>query len=117
MKFLVDAQLPNSLVVLLKKSGCDAIHTKELKRQNRTSDTEINSISIQEERIVITKDSDFVESFLLKRQPYKLLLVTTGNITNRDLEVLFLKNLTQLSELFVKYYYIELSWTDIIIHQ
>jgi predicted nuclease of predicted toxin-antitoxin system len=45
-------------------------------------------ISIQEERIVVTKDTDFFDSFLIRQQPYKLLLVSTGNITNAELEVL-----------------------------
>jgi predicted nuclease of predicted toxin-antitoxin system len=80
MKFLVDAQLPVRLARLLQEAGYDIIHTRELPQQNATSDSSINSISIQEERVVITKDSDFVDSFLTVQQPYKLLLVTTGNI-------------------------------------
>ncbi|GEM_PF-6472755 len=56
--------------------------------QNATPDAEINDISIQQERIVVTKDTDFFDSFLIRQQPYKLLLVSTGNITNAELEVL-----------------------------
>jgi predicted nuclease of predicted toxin-antitoxin system len=41
----------------------------------------LQRISMQQERIVVTKDRDFLDSFLLRQQPYKLLLVTTGNIT------------------------------------
>lgn len=117
MKFLVDAQLPKRLAILLREAGYDAIHTRELPKQNHTLDTEINFLSIQQERIVITKDSDFLESFLIKRQPYKLLLVTTGNITNIELEILFLANLDKLSGLFNQHFYIELSRSDIIVHQ
>ena len=29
---------------------------------------------------MVTKDADFVESFLLRHEPWKLLLVSTGNI-------------------------------------
>jgi predicted nuclease of predicted toxin-antitoxin system len=39
--------------------------------------------------VVVTKDSDFVNSFLLSRRPRKLLLVSTGNIGNAELEALF----------------------------
>lgn len=88
MKFLVDAQLPVRLARFLKASGYDTIHTKDLLKQNATPDTEINAISIQQNRIVITKDSDFVNSCLTVQQPYKLLLITTGNIKNSPL-VLF----------------------------
>lgn len=54
MKFLVDAQLPIRLARLLQEAGYDTIHTRELPQQNATPDSFINSISIQEERIVIT---------------------------------------------------------------
>lgn len=117
MKFLIDAQLPKRLATLLQEKGYDAIHTGSLEMKNRTLDKEINLISIEQERIVVTKDSDFLESFLIERQPYKLLLVTTGNITNKELEILFLPILDQLLNLFERHFYIELSRNDIIVHQ
>lgn len=80
MKFLVDAQLPPSLARLLTDNGHDAIHTLSLPEKNFTSDQTINKISIREERILISKDSDFYHSFLLKREPYKILLVRAGNL-------------------------------------
>jgi len=86
MKFLVDAQLPKKLALRLREAGHDAIHTLDLANANRTSDAEINAISIAEQRVVITKDSDFVDSFLVQKKPWKLLLISTGNISNRELE-------------------------------
>ncbi|MCC5666774.1 DUF5615 family PIN-like protein [Nostoc sp. CHAB 5784] len=80
MKFIVDAQLPVRLVGFLKTSGYDTIHTKDLPGENATLDNEINSVLIQQNRILITKDVDFINSFLTVQQPYKLLLITTGNI-------------------------------------
>ena len=38
-----------------------------------------------EQRVVITKDADFVNSFLLHGQPHELLLVSTGNISTSEL--------------------------------
>jgi predicted nuclease of predicted toxin-antitoxin system len=82
MNFLVDAQQPRRLAQRLQEAGHDALHTLDLPAGNRTTDTEINAISLRESRVVITKDADFVNSFLLIHQPYKLLVVSTGNITN-----------------------------------
>jgi predicted nuclease of predicted toxin-antitoxin system len=76
MKFLVDAQLPRRLVHLLREAGFEAIHTLDLPLGNRTPDAAINELSIREEYVVVTKDADFVNSFLLNRKPYKLLLVS-----------------------------------------
>jgi predicted nuclease of predicted toxin-antitoxin system len=76
MKFLVDAHLPRRLVLRLREAGHDAVHTLDLPNGNRTSDAQVNAISIAEQRVVITKDSDFVDSFLLQKLPWKLLLVS-----------------------------------------
>lgn len=77
----------------------------------------INQLSIEQERVVITKDVDFLESFLLQQRPYKLLLVTTGNIRNSELETLFLNHLIQIVELFEQQSYLELSRNTLIVHQ
>src|SRR5436309_2259190 len=100
MKFLVDAQLPRRLVRRLREAGHDALHTLDLPGGNRTSDDAINELSARETCVVVTKDSDFVNSFLLRRQPHKLLLVSTGNVSNAELEALFLSNLEKIAEGF-----------------
>jgi predicted nuclease of predicted toxin-antitoxin system len=117
MKFLVDAQLPVRLARFLQMEGYDAVHTRDLPRKNQTTDTEINTISTQENRIVITKDSDFLDSFLIRQEPHKLLLVTTGNITNAELETLFHNNLSHLVNLFQRHSFIEMSRDAITVHQ
>ena len=117
MKFLVDTQLPVRLARFLEAAGYDTIHTRDLPQQNATTDTQINTLSIQQNRIVISKDRDFLDSFLIRQQPYKLLLVTTGNITNTELEALFQTNLPQITTLFVQHSLIEMNRNSIIVHQ
>lgn len=89
MKFLVDAQLPARLARQLNDSGHDAIHTLDLPEQNRTTDAEVSRMADIEDRIVISKHRDFRDSHLLRGTPARLLVVSTGNITNRDLLALF----------------------------
>ncbi len=67
-------------------------------------------------RVVITKDADFVNSFLLARQSPELLLVSTGNITNADLEVLFIPEIPSLAATFEAYDYVELTPSALVIH-
>lgn len=78
MKFLVDAQLPRRIARRLGELGYDAVHTLELPAANRTPDAEITATAETENRIVVTKDADFVHSFVLYRRPPKLLLISTG---------------------------------------
>lgn len=88
MNFLVDAQLPRPMTEWLAAAGGDAIHTLDLPDANRTTDEQIIDLADREQRVVVTKDSDFVDSHLLRGRPPKLLLISTGNISNRDLEAL-----------------------------
>jgi predicted nuclease of predicted toxin-antitoxin system len=117
VKFLVDAQLPIRLARFLQASGYDTLHTKDLPKQNATSDTRINEISIEQERVVVTKDSDFVDSFMTIQKPSKLLLITTGNIKNSELEQIFANNLSTIIDLLQNHDYIEMNRDEIIVHQ
>ena len=63
--FIVDAQLPLS------------------------RDTELLDLADQLNRIIISKDADFYDSFILSGRPKKLLLITTGNISNQELLKIF----------------------------
>ncbi len=62
MKFIIDAQLPKRLARKLSAQGHDVLHTLELPLANATPDIEIIALACQEERIVISKDGDFVDS-------------------------------------------------------
>jgi predicted nuclease of predicted toxin-antitoxin system len=96
MKFIIDAHLPKSLCLFLKYKGYDAIHTLDLPEQNETDDIAISVVSMSENRVVVTKDSDFWDSFVLKRVPYKLLLVKVGNMSTADLQSVFSEHLSQI---------------------
>lgn len=114
MKFLVDAQLPKSLAYLLCELGHDAIHTLELFNQNRTDDYEINAISLRDERVVISKDSDFFDSFFRKQEPYKLLFLTTGNISNSELLGIFKNNISRIESELLQSDVVEMNRTELI---
>jgi len=116
VKFLVDAQLPKSLSDLLKQNGHDSIHTLELPDQNKTSDNTIIKLSIEQERIVVTKDNDFLESFLLKSVPRKLIIIKTGNIPNKILLKLFNDNLEFIGKLLSRSNLIEITQSEIAEH-
>ncbi len=116
MKLLIDAHLPRRLAWRLRVAGHEVLHTLELPLGNRTTDTFINELSLREHYIVVTKAADFVNSFLLQRKPFKLLLVSTGNIKNIELETLLLANLAKLAEGFASFDFIELDRKTVIFH-
>jgi predicted nuclease of predicted toxin-antitoxin system len=116
MKFLVDAQLPRRLAHELAAAGHDVVHAAELLLQNRTPDNEIVARAVREGRVVVTKDSDFVTNFLLHGTPTKMLLISTGNISNAALSRLVAANLTALETALTGHDFIELSMSVIMIH-
>ena len=84
MKFLIDAQLPPSLKQLFIDKEYDCIHTFDLDLGNNTPDSIINKVSIEEKRILITKDNYFFQSFIIKNEHYKLILVNLGNTSKTN---------------------------------
>jgi len=69
-----------------------------------------------EGRVVVAKDRDFRDGYLLNGSPRHLLVVTTGNITNRDLLALFDGNLAAIIEALVESPFVELSPAGLILH-
>ena len=113
MKFIVDAQLPYGLKVFLKDNGYDAIHTDDMPNRERTSDSEIINIAELDNRIIITKDKDFLDSYLLFNKPKKLVIITSGNIKNKEFFFLFKNNFKTVIELLSKHSLIELNSFEI----
>ena len=114
MNFLVDAQLPRRIAAWLTAAGCDAIHTLDLPDANRTSDEQVSAFADGQQRAVVTKDADFVDSHLLQGRPSKLLLISTGNISNRELEVLMVPLLPDIIREFQFHSFLEIGRAGLI---
>ena len=93
MRVLVDAHLPKRLSEFFSAHEIESKHTLDLPKKNATPDSEIIRFADDENRIVISKDSDFLDNYILDGSPKKLLIFSTGNINNRNLIQLFEKNL------------------------
>jgi predicted nuclease of predicted toxin-antitoxin system len=115
MKFIVDAQLPKRLAQFLQSEGFDAIHTLDLPNKNRTQDNTISQISIADQRVVISKDSDFYDSFMAKKEPYKLIFLALGNCPNNELIALFSKNISLFLELLSSNDVIQVSSSKVVV--
>lgn len=116
MKFLVDAQLPQRFVHWLNEAGHDALHTLDLPRKNLTPDNELVARAIRDGRIVVSKDADFVQSFLVTGEP-SLLLISTGNITNAELEKILHLNLSGIEAAFATGRFVEITREALVVHE
>ena len=116
MKFLVDAQLPKRLARWLIEAGHDAVHTLDLPLGNRTPDNEVIAVAMRELRVVVTKDDDFVRSFLVSSEPSALLLIATGNISNLELEKIPRANMTRIEVALATHRFVELQHDALVVH-
>lgn len=84
MKFLVDAQLPPALTKVLRDSGLEAFHVAELDLA-RVDDSQIWNYAHLNGHIILTKDEDFMDRWLVAREKIPIVLIRVGNCTNRAL--------------------------------
>jgi predicted nuclease of predicted toxin-antitoxin system len=117
VKFLVEAQLPRRLALWLRQRGHEAIHTLNLVQQNRTPDPFLLTLANPDDRVLITKDTDFEITLELGQGPSKLLLITTGNIHNHKPLDLFVRHEEALLLLLAQHTFIELSRSELIVHR
>ena len=116
MNFLIDANLSRRLVELFRGRSHQVVHILDLPDGNNTTDLAILQYADEQNCIVATKDSDFTTSFWLKNRPDKLLLISTGNIHNKELVSLLVANFDQIIADLSSNRFVELSREHVIVH-
>jgi predicted nuclease of predicted toxin-antitoxin system len=91
------------------------MHTLDFPGGNRTADFAIIDAAELDRRAVVTKDADFVDSHVLRGRPSKLLLISTGNITNVELEALLAPLIPQIERELEFNNFLELGRSGIVV--
>jgi len=117
MKLIIDAQLPVKLCEILDDLGLESIHVDELPQGDETPDSRITQYADDNDLTVLTKDYDFYHSHMVSGKPGRLLLITTGNLKNKQLFDLFRKNNVLIINALQRSSFVELSNEGIIDHQ
>jgi predicted nuclease of predicted toxin-antitoxin system len=82
VKFWIDAQLPPLLAEWLSAQfNVEAVALRTLGMRD-AADEEIFQAAQQQDIVIISKDSDFVELISRYEPPPQLIWVTCGNVTN-----------------------------------
>ncbi len=115
MDFLIDVHLPISLSKFLdRQTNCTSIHINQILQKWHTSDADICKHADLNNLVVITKDADFKNSYLINRTPKKIIRIALGNISNTELLVVIEKYLPFILPLAIKNnFYIELNHEQI----
>lgn len=85
----------------IKRMGYDATHTYvDYPNGALFDDATIVQIALKENRIVISKDKDFLNHFVRYGAPPSVLLITLGNISNLSLKQYFEDHFSEITDLF-----------------
>ncbi len=89
MKFLCDVHIPYKLVKMLNDKGFEAMHINTILDKWHTSDERICQYADKNNYTIITKDSDFRDSYFVNKTPKKLIKINLGNVSNINLQAIF----------------------------
>jgi len=106
MKFLCDVHISYKLTKYLESLGYESIHVNEILEKWHTADNQICDYADKNDFIVITKDSDFRNSFYINKTPKKLIKFNLGNISNIQMIDVLSKNLAAIEKLDKNHFFI-----------
>jgi predicted nuclease of predicted toxin-antitoxin system len=89
MRFLCDVHISYKIVNYLNSCGYETIHVNTILNKWHTKDKDICKYADSNDFILISKDSDFRDSFFVKKTPKKLIKINLGNIPNTQLILIF----------------------------
>ena len=77
MKFIIDENITPDVLPLFLSAGLTAIHVNQLKKEKGVSikDHQLRRLAIHQDWIIVTKDDDFVKSFVSRKVPEKLVFI------------------------------------------
>jgi predicted nuclease of predicted toxin-antitoxin system len=83
----------------LNSSGFEAIHVNGIFNKWNSKDSDICKHADSNYMIVISKDSDFRDSYFIKQTPKKLIKINLGNISNQDLISILEENIDSIKKI------------------
>ena len=111
---MCDVNIAIRISKFLIKQGASSIHVNQLTQKWNTSDATIRALADAKGLVVISKDADFRESFLLRGTPKKLLHVCLGNAATGDIIELLRTNWAVLSQYAAAdRFYLELNYNGL----
>lgn len=90
MRFLCDVHISIKIAKAISELGYNCEHVNRILNKWNSTDQEIRDYVDKNKLILITKDQDFRNSFLLRNEPNKLIKINLGNISNKKLEIILL---------------------------
>lgn len=115
MKFLCDVHISYKTVQHLNSLGFKTVHVNEILKKWHSTDSEICAFADKNNFIIVTKDSDFRNSFYIKKTPKKLIKINLGNCSNAELNKILSDIIEEIKKLSVyNYFIVEIDKNNIL---
>jgi len=101
MKFLCDVHISLRISKHIVQLGFESEHVNNILDGCNTKDSDIARFADMNKMILITKDRDFKNSFLLNQTPSRLIKVNLGNVSNKVLTQIFERNIEDIGRLYI----------------
>ncbi len=113
MKFIIDENISPDVLPLFLNAGITAIHVNQLKKEKGVSikDHQLRRLAIHQHWVIVTKDDDFVKSFVSRKVPEKLVFLV-GLDEKTQLLVRIEEIIPQLQDLLTRYDFIEVNQSE-----
>lgn len=114
MKYVIDENLTPDLADLFRSYGLNAAHVNEIKsnQNQRVADDQLRRLAIQKGYVIVTKDDDFVKSYVNREVPKRMIYIYGMNdkqvLLNRMQQVI-----PQLESSIYKHAFIEVNESEI----
>lgn len=114
ISYLIDENLSPELIEIFKKQGLHAYHVNHIKRHKnqRVKDDQLRRITLNKKVVIVTKDDDFVKSFVARKVPEKLIFIF-GMDKKKELLERMVFCVPMLRELMEKHDFIEINADEI----
>jgi predicted nuclease of predicted toxin-antitoxin system len=107
---IIDENITPDLVPILRSAGLKAYHINELKanQKQRILDDQIRKLAIQKGYVIVSKDDDFVKSYVDRKVPSKMIFVY--NLDKKELLLSRMKEVApSLEKLLETHDFIEIN--------
>jgi len=100
MKFLCDVHISFKLAKHVASLGFECEHVNNISEGSRTKDRDIARFVDENKLVLITKDRDFKNSFLLSQTPSRFIKINLGNLSDSVLMDVFEINIDKINQLY-----------------
>ena len=108
VRYLIDENLPPDLAEIFIRNGLVASHVNDIISNIPVKDSAIRRLSLNRDMVLITKDDDFVKSYVSRAVPERLIFVF-GNFRKAEILQTFNEHFEKIITLSKQYNLVEVN--------